>query len=717
MFIHKKQITIVGLLVLSMMNSSQATENHSIIPKENIEVVEKLSLERQRVTYQALQKILQQPEIVSLVPAEKLVEMLKGYPLYAYARYDLLVQQLKLAKLQNNQQVLLLAKKLEAFQTQFPTFNPLKLNNLRQQFYLALQKKQAWQALLMLETLLPAKSISSQCAWLEAKLQTIATLPAKQRQAQIIQAKLWQKVEKLWLMGQSQPVICDPIFEQWQADKQLTSSLLWQRAVLAFQQRNSGLLRYLVNLNNTKKNVVVSKTKTDKHLKPVVSKLLPQLQNLLKKPTEFPTFIQTLSTKTVKNTPHLHQVLQVAYTNFLKALPETDVDKAKLLLSPNISRKLALTKGEQQLWLKQLVMRFFDNTQPQWQKWRDYQLIRLHNDSLIERRIRLALRQKQPIGHWLNRLSATTKKKDEWLYWQAVLLAKDKSKESQYRAKEILLALSNKRGFYPMLATEQLERDYRPKFRELDEQELARINLTGFQVELEKIRELIYFNDLNDAMYEWSRLLRNANFQQKLALSYYANQQQWYGLAVEATIQAKAWDHLRLRLPLAYPQLFDLYLKNRKIHRTFAMAIARQESGWRPNVRSGANAYGLMQLLPSTAKATAKYFKLPYSEKTAQLFEPATNIMLGTAHLDQLYQIYGDNRILIAAAYNAGRSRVDQWLEKAGGRLSMAEFVASIPFYETRHYVQNVLAYDYYYQLLYQARAKKFSKAELDRLY
>nr|WP_181022033.1 lytic transglycosylase domain-containing protein [Avibacterium endocarditidis] len=146
------------------------------------------------------------------------------------------------------------------------------------------------------------------------------------------------------------------------------------------------------------------------------------------------------------------------------------------------------------------------------------------------------------------------------------------------------------------------------------------------------------------------------------------------------------------------------------------MAIARQESAWRANVTSSANARGLMQLLPSTAKLTAEQDQLPY-KKESQLFDPIDNIMLGTTHLNQLAEKYGNNRILIAAAYNAGARRVDSWLAKSNGKLTMAEFIATIPFYETRGYVQNVLAYDYYYQLLQGEKAEKFTQAEQNRLY
>ena len=80
---------------------------------------------------------------------------------------------------------------------------------------------------------------------------------------------------------------------------------------------------------------------------------------------------------------------------------------------------------------------------------------------------------------------------------------------------------------------------------------------------------------------------------------------------------------------------------------------------------------------------------------------------------------YPNNRILIASAYNAGASRVRKnGLARSNGKLAMDEFIASIPFFETRGYVQNVLTYDFYYQNLQdKEKLQTFSKEEYDRLY
>ena len=108
---------------------------------------------------------------------------------------------------------------------------------------------------------------------------------------------------------------------------------------------------------------------------------------------------------------------------------------------------------------------------------------------------------------------------------------------------------------------------------------------------------------------------------------------------------------------------------------------------------------------------------MPYTDE-ADLFKPLNNILLGTAYLVELNAKYPNNRILIASAYNAGAHRVEKWLARANGKLEMDEFVASIPFYETRGYVQNVLTYDFYYQRLQNKEdPQTFSNEEYDRLY
>ena len=102
-----------------------------------------------------------------------------------------------------------------------------------------------------------------------------------------------------------------------------------------------------------------------------------------------------------------------------------------------------------------------------------------------------------------------------------------------------------------------------------------------------------------------------------------------------------------------------------------------------------AAAMDLMQLLPATAKQIARHQGLSYSS-AHQLIDPTTNIQLGTAYLGSMLRRFNNNRILASAAYNAGPSRVQNWLNP---NLPLDVWIETIPFRETRNYVQNVLMF------------------------
>jgi len=125
--------------------------------------------------------------------------------------------------------------------------------------------------------------------------------------------------------------------------------------------------------------------------------------------------------------------------------------------------------------------------------------------------------------------------------------------------------------------------------------------------------------------------------------------------------------------------------------------VVHQESAFDPEARSGKNAIGLMQLLPATARRLAHEEKISYS--TARLTDPDYNVRLGTAYLAQLLKQFGTTEQALAA-YNAGEDRVEEWTAGQGYR-ETAEFVDSIPFTETRQYVQIIARNTEIYRRLY----------------
>lgn len=651
-------------------------------------------LTQQRATYQKIGELL---SISQSEPTRNLARILlaqiKDYPLYPYAQYQLL----------NADKDNLSLSDIEAYQQANPTL-PFA-NRLKKEWVRSLQEKQDWQTILANGAKLPL-DMGSQCILVQAKANSLPNSQDKTNEktsekSPALTPKLPQEdLTVLWLTGSSLPSQCDALLNQWHEQGGLTPELARQRAVMAFEQGNGTLLSHLQNQLKDEKN----------------QRWVADLRALLASPQKLTDEDNRFYIDIIPNKPLEKRVLLAIFPAYVKTLTEEQVKEPAKYFEKfeTWAKSFELNPSQVNDWKKLYLAQFFDSENAEFKAWRDQQLLNLKDEKLTERRIRMAIREKTATADWLNLLSESTRQKDEWQYW----LAKNSDAE---KSKQILTALSKTRGFYGMLAAYELGQPYKPTMETLRESTtegqnpLAKVE-QEFAAPLARIAELRVLNNTASMYSEWKTLMDAASFEQKLRLAQYAEKQGWYDLSVEATIQAKAWDYVSLRLPNAYPDLFDLHLNGKKIHRTFAMAIARQESAWRPNVVSSANARGLMQLLPATAKLTATRTQLPYNNES-QLFEPFNNIMLGTAHLQELQNKYGDNRILIAAAYNAGAERVDKWLAKANNRLTMAEFVASIPFFETRGYVQNVLTYDSYYQILQVQPQQLFSKEESDRLY
>ena len=662
-----------------------------------------LLLQKQRTDYQKIQQLISTPTPTSLALAHSLQQQLGDYPLADYAQFAILNADPNLS-LEQIQQF--------AQQNALPALtDKLKNQWLNQQF-----SQQNWQVILTNRSALP-NGLSAQCILATAEQKAEQLQAEKAEIAQTIVNKLtqetdaapqqspaktipqWaQKAEKLWLTGASLPSQCDELFSQWAMQGYQTNAQIQQRALLALEQKNIPLINHLAQ--QTKEQ-----------------ELRTWLMNLAKF-AEKPTFNQPDSPfaidKLSAENPDDKRILLALFPTFVKTLDDKNISNEQdpFATYTDWAARFQLSAEQQKQWQKAFISQIFDSPQAAVQQWRDKQLTTFNDDALLERRIRLAIREKQDFAPWLAKLSPKTAAKEEWQYWTAK--AAERQGNTQ-QAKALLNQLAKQRHFYGILAAQELELDYQPAIQQLTPNPQLLADKTS-QAAFARIAELRYWQQPQNALQEWLNLLNEADFEHKLQLSAFAAEQQWFDLAVEATIQAKAWGYLALRLPNAYADWFALNLADKQISQSFAMAIARQESAWRPYVTSPANAFGLMQLLASTAKQTASEFELPYKDQK-QLFDPFDNIMLGTAHLQQLYNKYGNNRILIAAAYNAGAARVDKWLERANGQLSLAEFVASIPYFETRGYVQNVLAYDAYYQMLQHKKVQKFSQEEYNRAY
>ncbi len=143
----------------------------------------------------------------------------------------------------------------------------------------------------------------------------------------------------------------------------------------------------------------------------------------------------------------------------------------------------------------------------------------------------------------------------------------------------------------------------------------------------------------------------------------------------------------------AYYPLHPLVDEVKGIPTEMALAIARRESEFFPDARSGVGALGLMQVMPATAKEVAGNIGLPFDERRLTA-DPVYNAKIGVGYLQGLYRQFGNSPVQIAAAYNAGPSRPKRWMAERGdprrGQVDVIDWIEEIPFSETRNYVMRV---------------------------
>ena len=159
--------------------------------------------------------------------------------------------------------------------------------------------------------------------------------------------------------------------------------------------------------------------------------------------------------------------------------------------------------------------------------------------------------------------------------------------------------------------------------------------------------------------------------------------------AATAPIKSIPLAYWRILFPEPYWDTIKAESAKNNLDPYLVASLIRQESEFNPSAVSPANAYGLMQMLPSSGKALAREEGISHFE-TFQLLDPVTNIRLGTRYLRKTLDRFGGVKEYALAAYNAGDERVVDW-QAAGPYQGIDEFVESIPFTETREYVEAIL--------------------------
>jgi soluble lytic murein transglycosylase len=304
-------------------------------------------------------------------------------------------------------------------------------------------------------------------------------------------------------------------------------------------------------------------------------------------------------------------------------------------------------------------------------------------------RVRNALlhRQWETALTWIDVLDLETRNSPAWRYWQAYALA-ELGKDSQ--AADLYAQIVEERNYYGFLAADHLQRPYsmnneRKAFDAtlLDELKQA----PGFV----RAHELLLLDMRLDARREWQAAIAGLDKEQLAHAAELARRWGWHDRAIATAANARYWSDLVLRFPLAHRDLIETNADRYDIDPALIYGVVRQESAFMEDAHSRVGAMGLMQLMPATARLTAKAAGLRYPGRNG-LLEPDHNIRLGSAYFRRMLDRFDDSPVLAASAYNAGPHRVQRWLPKEE-TLPADLWLLRIPFKETHGYVQNVLAY------------------------
>jgi soluble lytic murein transglycosylase len=184
--------------------------------------------------------------------------------------------------------------------------------------------------------------------------------------------------------------------------------------------------------------------------------------------------------------------------------------------------------------------------------------------------------------------------------------------------------------------------------------------------------------------------------------------------AATASVKSIPLSYWRILFPEPWWQMIQAESARNGLDPYLVASLIRQESEFDPTVVSYANAYGLMQLLPSVGKSMAREEGMAHFD-TYELLDPETNIRLGIRYLRERMDKFGGVQEYALAAYNAGDGRVEDW-QAAGPYHGMDEFVESIPFTQTREYVEGILRNEETYRSIdaYAAAQAKATKGAAD---
>lgn len=476
------------------------------------------------------------------------------------------------------------------------------------------------------------------------------------------------QVEALWLTQRDADDGCAAAADQLIKAGHLPPHSAWLRARLGMENSNARIATQAIGLLNAEWANTVSAiyAKPDHYLDGKLLALRPRTKELV--------------------------------TLAMIRLAVSDPDAAAIEID-KLRWKTQLTQ-EERSWVwgvigKRAAMRLSEGALTYFQHGQD----QFMQDDQLAWKVRAALRA----GNWeqvattIAAMSEDQRKDATWVYWRArALLTLARSDADRGEATRLLTSIAGVSGFYEQLAMEELGQRIavpaRPTALTADEKDTARRNvglnrsLYAIQIGLrsEGVREWNYSTNLHQRGGMGDREL--------LAAADLACQHEVWDRCINTSERTKNVIDFAQRFPMPYKDAVLQRATQIGLDPAYVYGLIRQESRFVMDARSGVGASGLMQVMPPTARWTAKKIGLtdfqPY-----QLADRDTNIVIGTGYLKLILDDFSGSMPMAAAAYNAGPGRPRSWRGQTGGPvLEAAIWAENVPFTETRDYVKKVLS-------------------------
>lgn len=465
-----------------------------------------------------------------------------------------------------------------------------------------------------------------------------------------------------YLVGQSQPDACDPVFDWLEEQGELTDGLVRERAKLAMEAGQPNLVRYLLR-----------QLPDDDSIQGYAQAWLTMRQGSAR-------YIESV-VKSRKLPGAFEPIVEEAF----KRLSRFDSERAWELLVPFTEvfgdRKTLLLRSRRDV----AVGLAYDRDAraiPMFRTVPGYML----GPSAREWRVRSAMyfQDWEQVRTWIGEMPEEQRGEETWQYWLArAEVATGHPADARKRFREV----AQERSYYGYLAADELSLPYAMNHVRAPVRANVQDNFRSLSG-AERAREWYLIDRPREARVEWKAVTENLEKSDLMQAAQVAQSWGWYEQAIITLAQSQYWSDLDIRYPLPWSNEVIPLASEFGITPEDIWAITRSESLFARDAHSYAGARGLMQLMPATAREVARRDSIRYGG-VSDLYDPTTNLRLGSRYLAELLERYDGSLALAAAAYNAGPHRVDRW--KPAYPVETAIWAENIPFNATRGYVQKVL--------------------------